>query len=151
MTKMFFERVNSKVFQMNFMRSDNKKMRKGTFQGGIHLHGHKEKTQGLATVPAKLPEKVYIPLSQHAGAPCTPLVQIGDEVKKGEKIGEGKGFVTSSIHASVSGKVIAIETKEHPGGNFVPCIVIENDHRERWAETDKRYPKPQNLTPDEIR
>ncbi len=126
-------------------------MKKATFKGGIHLHGHKERTKGLATMPANVPDKVYIPLSQHTGAPCTPIVQVGDEVKKGQKIGEGKGFVTSPIHASVSGKVTAIETKEHPGGSFVSCIVIENDRQEVWADTVKPQFNSQNLTPEEIR
>jgi electron transport complex protein RnfC len=112
-------------------------MRKATFKGGIHLAGHKELTSGKATVPARVPDKVYIPLSQHIGAPCTPLVLEGDQVKKGQRIGEGKGFVTSPVHASVSGKVTDIELREHPGGSFVQCIVIENDGREEWAESVK--------------
>lgn len=126
-------------------------MKKATFKGGTHLHGQKERTQSLATIVANVPDKVYIPLSQHTGAPCSPLVQPGDEVKKGQKIGEGKGFVTSPIHASVSGKVAAIETKEHPGGNFVSCIVIENDRQEQWADTVQPRLNPQDLTPEEIR
>ncbi len=95
-------------------------MRKASFKGGIHLHGYKELTSGKATVPARIPDKVYIPLSQHIGAPCASLVLVGDTVRKGQKIGEGKGFVTAPIHASVSGKVSAIELREHPGGTFCP-------------------------------
>lgn len=126
-------------------------MRKGTFKGGIHLAGHKEATQGQGILPAKIPNLVYIPLSQHTGAPCSPLVQAGDEVKIGQKIGEGKGFVTSPIHATVSGKVLAIEQKEHPGGSFVSCIVIENNGKEEWADTVKPHPNPGSLTPEELR
>jgi len=65
-------------------------MRKASFKGGIHLHGYKELTSGKATIPARIPDKVYIPLSQHIGAPCASLVLVGDEVKKGQRIGEGK-------------------------------------------------------------
>lgn len=126
-------------------------MSKNTFKGGIHPPGYKELTNSIATVPAKLPEKVYIPLSQHIGAPCSPLVQVGEEVLKGQKIAEGKGFVTSPIHASISGKVVAIEKKQHPGGNFVDCIVIENDGRDQWIDTIKPNPNPEALTPEEIR
>jgi len=122
-----------------------------TFKGGIHLSGYKEGTQGLAIVEAQVPRIVYLPVSQHIGAPCAPLVQVGDEVKKGQKIAEGKGFVTAPIHASVSGKVIAIENRPHPGGNFVNCIVIENDFKETWADTVKPNPHPEELTPEEIR
>lgn len=126
-------------------------MRKGTFKGGIHLAGSKEATQGQGILAAVIPDRVFIPISQHTGAPCSPIVQIGDEVKKGQKIGEGKGFVTAPIHASVSGKVAAIELKEHPGGNFVSCIVIENDGKEEWADTIKPHSSPESLTPEELR
>lgn len=126
-------------------------MRKATFKGGIHLVGHKEMTSGEKTIPAPVPDKVYIPLSQHIGAPCAPLVVVGEEVKKGQRIGEGKGFVSSPIHASVSGKVVAIELKEHPGGSFVPCIVIENDGKEEWAESVRPAGDPPRLSPEDIR
>lgn len=126
-------------------------MNTSTFRGGIHLPGYKEETQGLPVVPAGIPDKVYLPVSQHIGAPCTPLVQVGDEVKKGQKVAEGKGFVTSPIHASVSGKVVSIEKKQHPGGNFVNCIVIENNRKEEWADTVKPNPHPEELSPEEIR
>lgn len=126
-------------------------MSKSTFKGGIHPQGYKELTNKLETIPARLPEKVYIPVSQHIGAPCSPLVKIGDEVKKGQKIAEGKGFVTSPIHASISGKVVAIEKKQHPGGNFVDCIVIENDGQDEWCADLTPHQDPENLTPEEIR
>jgi len=126
-------------------------MKKYTFRGGIHLDGHKDMTNSLATIPAHVPDKVYIPLSQHIGAPCVPLVIVGEEVKKGQLIGEGKGFVTSPIHASVSGTVVAMEVMEHPSGSFVPCIVIENDRKEEWAKTVKPAVNPEDLTPEEIR
>lgn len=126
-------------------------MNRATFKGGIHLAGHKELTSGLPTIRAHIPDRVYIPLSQHIGAPCVPLVVVGDHVKKGQKIGMGKGFVSAPIHASVSGTVIAIELMEHPGGSFVPCIVIENDRKEEWADTVIPRSNPASLTPDELR
>lgn len=126
-------------------------MKKATFRGGIHPVGHKELTSGRETIPAPVPGRVYIPLSQHIGAPCAPLVVVGDEVKKGQRIGEGKGFVSAPVHASVSGKVVAIELMEHPGGSFVPCIVIENDGREEWAESVRPAGDPALLAPEEIR
>ena len=126
-------------------------MSRATFKGGIHPDGHKELTSNLPTVAALIPDRVYIPLSQHIGAPCVPLVVSGDEVKKGQKIGMAKGFVSAPIHASVSGKVVGIEVMEHPGGSFVPCIIIENDHREEWAETVQPATDPASLTPEELR
>ena len=49
-------------------------MSKATFKGGIHVDGHKELTSGTATILAAVPDRLYIPLSQHIGAPCAPLV-----------------------------------------------------------------------------
>jgi electron transport complex protein RnfC len=66
-------------------------------------------------------------MQQHIGAPCEPVVQIGDEVKVGQKIGEAKGFVSVPVHSSVSGKVTAVEPRLYSGGMAVPCIVIESD------------------------
>jgi len=126
-------------------------MKKTTFRGGVHLDGHKEMTSGLKTVAARIPDRVYIPLSQHIGAPCVPLVVAGDEVRKGQKIGMAKGFVSAPIHASVSGKVVGIELMEHPGGSFVPCIIIENDHKEQWADSIKPHEDPASLSPEELR
>jgi Na+-translocating ferredoxin:NAD+ oxidoreductase subunit C len=126
-------------------------MKKATFRGGIHLAGFKELTSGKPTIPARVPERVYIPLSQNIGAPCAPLVVVGAEVKKGQRIGEGKGFVSSPIHASVSGKVVAIDLKEHPGGSFIQCVVIENDGKEEWADTVKPLADPAALDPEELR
>jgi len=126
-------------------------MKKATFRGGIHLAGHKELTSGRQTIAAKVPDRVYIPLSQHIGAPCAPLVVVGDLVKKGHTIGMGKGFVSAPVHASVSGKVIAIDIMEHPGGSFVPAIVIENNGKEEWAETVQPAGDPATLQPEQIR
>ena len=122
-----------------------------TFKGGIHLPGYKESTQGLTIIPASIPDKVYLPVSQHIGAPCIPLVEVGTEVKIGQKIAAVKGFVTSPVYASVSGKVVAIEKRQHPGGNFVECIIIENDRKEEWVETIKPNPHPEDLSAEEIR
>ncbi|MBL0224782.1 MAG: electron transport complex subunit RsxC [Geobacteraceae bacterium] len=126
-------------------------MNTSTFKGGIHPEGHKELTCGIKTSTARVPDKVYIPLSQHIGAPCVPLVTVGEKVAKGEKIGDGKGFVSSPIHASVSGTVVAIEVMEHPGGTFVPCIVIENDRLETWHESVRPPADPEALSPAELR
>lgn len=125
-------------------------MIKLTFRGGIHLPGLKEQSKDRKIVHSSIPEKVYLPLAQHLGAPCTPLVQIGDMVKKGQKIGEGKGPVTAPIHASISGEVVAIEKMPSPAGNYVPCIVIQNDGRDEWHESIKTRDSVDTLTREEL-
>ncbi|MDQ9823081.1 hypothetical protein RFZ44_06895, partial [Acinetobacter sp. 163] len=74
------------------------------------------------------PKVLVIPMQQHIGAPCSPLVQVGDKVRKGQKIGDGEGLCVP-VHASVSGTVIAIEPRPHTSGRMVNAVVIENDFR----------------------
>lgn len=126
-------------------------MQKSTFKGGIHVPGNKDITNSMETLPAVIPNRVFIPLAQHIGKPSLLLVSVGDEVRKGQKIGDSQGFVSVPIHASVSGKVVALEKKALPGGNYAQCIVIENDGQEQWAETVKPHPNPASLSPDELR
>ena len=110
-----------------------------SFRGGIHpLHkiGHGKglsANKPIEVMPA--PERVYIPMSQHIGSPCAPCVSVGDEVKRGQKVGEVKGFVSAPVHASVSGKVVAIEPHVITGGSTVTCVVIENDYKDEWDES----------------
>lgn len=98
-----------------------------TFKGGTHPPHSKKATEGLQIERANEPKVVVIPMQQHIGAPCEPIVKIGDEVKVGQKIGEAKGFVSVPVHSSVSGKVTAVEPRLYSGGMAVPCIVIESD------------------------
>ena len=102
---------------------------KRLFFGGIHPKYNKE----MSTVGKELrtiaPARVVLPMQQHIGAPCTPLVQVGDSVKLGQKIGDGEGLCVP-VHASVSGKVIAIEPRPHTSGREVLAVVIENDFQD---------------------
>jgi len=122
-----------------------------TFQGGVHPAGNKELTSHKPTVIAAIPKRVVIPLSQHIGAPTKPLVVIGQEVKKGEKIGESGGFVSAPVHASVSGKVVAIGSFPHSLGMDVPAVVIESDGKEEWAAAIKETPDYLQLSPEELK
>ncbi|HEY4708330.1 MAG TPA: hypothetical protein VII64_12795, partial [Thermodesulfobacteriota bacterium] len=76
-----------------------------TFERGVHPSYYKELTSAKGIVPAALPKAVVIPLVQHTGAPCEPLVKKGEVVAEGQKIGEVKAFVSAPVHASISGKV----------------------------------------------
>ncbi len=90
-------------------------------------------TENCATEKLPAPETVRIPLSQHIGAPCTPLVAVGDTVDKGQVIGEVTSGLGCPVHATVSGKVSAIEEVFTPQGRKVRQIVIENDGEERMS------------------
>ena len=76
------------------------------------------------------PPQVVIPMIQHIGAPNKPLVQKGDYVTMGQKIGESPAPVSAPVHASVSGKVVAVEPRPHPLGDMILSVVIENDYKD---------------------
>ncbi len=99
---------------------------KHLFFGGIHPKYNKEMSTRVTTFHSVTPNQVVIPMQQHIGAPCTPLVQVGDRVLRGQKIGDGEGLCVP-VHASVSGTVVAIEPRPHTSGRMVNAIVIEND------------------------
>ncbi|MCR8746492.1 electron transport complex subunit RsxC [Romboutsia lituseburensis] len=120
-----------------------------TFRGGIHPPYKKEYSNQKAIEKAENPKVVYIPLQQHIGAPASPIVQVGDSVKVGQKIGEQQGFVSCNVHSSVSGKVIAIKEYEVAGGTGI-CVVIENDFLEEKHESVKPKGELENLTKEEI-
>ena len=101
---------------------------KHLFFGGIHPKYNKEMSKTIPTVKVIEPKTVVIPMVQHIGAPCTPLVQVGDRVLKGQKIGDGEGLCVP-VHASVSGTVVAIEPRPHTRGGLVNAVVIENDFK----------------------
>lgn len=121
-----------------------------TFKGGIHPPDKKTLASSSSIVQAKPPKIVIIPLSQHIGAPCNSIVSIGQELKKGEVIGEPAGFVSSPVHASVSGKVVAIGEFPNAMGRMVNSVVIENDSREEWT-TLKDHPDYLNLSAEELK
>ena len=93
---------------------------------GVHVP-HRKNTAGAATVSMDPPSVVTIPMSMHIGAPAKPLVKPGDLVTVGQRIAEIGGFVSSPVHASVSGKVKKIDEMLNSQGRKVPVIVIESD------------------------
>lgn len=123
------------------------------FKGGVHPDYHKEITATMAVAAMKVPEKVVIPLQQHIGAPCEPLqsIEIGTQVRLGQKIAESSGFVSAPIHASVSGTVTAIGPYNHPLGRPVQAITIESDGEDKWDDGVKPAGDLDNLSPEEIR
>lgn len=120
-----------------------------TFKGGIHPPYNKEYTKDKALEIAKEPSTVYIPLQQHIGAPCKAIVNVGDLVKVGQKIGEQQGYISCNVHSSVSGKVKAIKQHEVSGGSSL-CIIIENDFKGELHESVKPKGNLEDLSKDEI-
>lgn len=105
-------------------------------RGGVHPDGHKDRSAALTIATATVPERVYLPMRQHAGADALPLVKVGQQVLKGQLIAAAASEVSAPVHASTSGRVIAIEavTAPHPSGLPASAIVIESDGEDRWID-----------------
>ncbi len=88
---------------------------------------HRKNTSDMQSVVMPSPKTVTIPMQQHIGAPCKPVVAVGDTVCVGTVIGDSDAFVCAPIHSSVSGTVKSITNITLPGGNAVEAVVIESD------------------------
>ena len=122
---------------------------KHLFFGGIHPKYNKEmsiKNEHLLTI---IPKQVVIPMLQHIGAPCTPMVQVGDRVLRGQKIGDGEGLCVP-VHASVSGTVVAVEPRPHTSGRTIPAVVIENDYQDTPVQVSGLTQPLEQLDIDEV-
>ena len=143
-----YSKVNFKVVN-DYVKSIRENRLEG-YYGGIHPSERKEFTEHLALERFPDPQTVVIPLSMHAGAPANPVVQVGDTVKVGQKIGESAGFISSPIHSSVSGTVTAIETHKHATRGECLSVVIQSDGKNTLHESVKPNKDLDSLTPDEI-
>jgi len=104
--------------------------------GGIHPKENKI-SAGKSIQNIEIPEQVIIPLSQHIGAPCQPIVKKGDKVKVGTKIGKSVGYVSANIHSSVSGTVLKIDKALDFSGYRRDAVFIKTEGDE-WDESIDR-------------
>lgn len=105
-----------------------------SFRGGVHPPYHKDQTAGRAVERMPLPDRLVIPMSQHLGAPCTPLVAKGDRVVRGQLIGTVEAVISVPVHASASGEVVAVGTALTPAGVRAQAVTIVPD-ADQDAET----------------
>lgn len=109
-------------------------MRLRSFPGGVHPHDHKHFSASAKIENLPIPKRVVIPISQHIGAPSTPVVKVGDVVKTGQVIAEASGFVSIPQHASISGKITKVDSFPHPCGGKQTAIEITGDGLDEWIE-----------------
>ncbi len=119
------------------------------FFGGVHPDGMKQLSRDAAIVEFPAPKTVTIPMSQHIGAPCKPLVKVGDHVDIGQKIGDNSGLCVP-VHASVSGTVKAVKPCAHSNGTMVLSVVIENDYENTYAPEVAPREGANDLSPQEL-
>ncbi len=122
------------------------------FRGGLALADHKITAQ-MPIRECPLDELYIVPLKQHIGTRCTPLVKAGDYVMRGQKIAKSEGYVSAPVHAPTSGNIVKIEEHkvQHPSGLSMPCIFLEPDGRDAWDYSHEPIENYRELTPAEIR
>jgi electron transport complex protein RnfC len=114
------------------------------FRGGVHPPEHKEPTAGSPVVWAPVPARLVVPLSQHLGAPCAPVVEKGDRVMRGQMIGDADAMVSAPVHAPVTATIVEIGTTLTLGGTVVPAVVIEPDEQQ---DLESYQPIPESADP----
>ncbi|WP_417071347.1 electron transport complex subunit RsxC [Niveibacterium terrae] len=122
-----------------------------SFHGGVKPPYHKAESAGDAIVRAPLPEQLIVPLHQAVGGTPYPLVEAGQRVLKGQRIGAAEGTVSSAVHAPTSGTVVAVEPRQmaHSSGLSTLSVVIAPDGQEEWCE---KQPIPwQDMSADAVR
>ena len=122
-----------------------------SFFGGVHPKDNKHYTRDLAVQEFPAPDLLVVPMSQHIGITCEPLVKKNDLVTKGQKIGDHSGLCVP-VHAPVSGKVKAVEARPHSSGVTIMSVVIENDHQDTLCpDIHPRTPQVVDaLSPEEL-
>ncbi|MFQ5581561.1 MAG: electron transport complex subunit RsxC [Mariprofundaceae bacterium] len=122
------------------------------FPGGVHP----DQDKLSAVIPigdCPLPSALIVPMKQHIGEACSPLVDVGETVKRGQKIARAQGYVSAPVHAPTSGKVVKIEEHPipHPSGLGMPCMFIEPDGKDEWETGLDPWPDYRERDAGEVR
>jgi len=117
----------------------------GKLHGGLRLPGEKLVSTSIEIQRVPVPDQLVLPLQQHVGEPAHPVVGIGEFVLKGQLVAVSSGSLGAPVHASSSGKVVAIEPwpVSRRYGDNAPCIIIECDGEDRAIEP-AAAPSPYN-------
>jgi electron transport complex protein RnfC len=122
-----------------------------TFRHGVHPPDSKELTNHLPVRRLPFPERIALPLRQHAGKPARCLVSPGDRVERGDKIAASDGFVSVPIHASAAGTVAAIDWWPHPDGSLTETVLIDVERHSPQIPRPRSVPHWDGLAPSEVR
>lgn len=143
-----YSKVNFKVIS-EYVKSIRENRLAG-YYGGVHPTEHKELSEHKSLVKFPEPKIAVIPMAQHLGAPANPIVQVGDKVTVGQKIGEPSAFISAPVHASISGTVIAVEDRPHANRGTCLSVVIESDGKNTLHESVKPHGDLDSLSAEEI-
>ena len=125
----------------------------GRLHGGLRLPSEKTGSTAMQIHTMPVPAQLVLPLAQHSGDPAQPVVGIGEKVLKGQLIAEADGALSAPVHASSSGKIVAIEPwpVSRRLGEPAPCIVIECDGEDRAIEQSEPIVAYHSLSPEDLR
>lgn len=107
-----------------------------SFKGGVKPVPNKTQSTQRPIAQAPMVGRYIVPLHQSVGGTPRPTVQVGDQVLKGQRLGEADGWVSAAVHAPTSGTVVEIGPHPipHPSGLPTDCVVIAADGHDRWIE-----------------
>jgi electron transport complex protein RnfC len=120
------------------------------FYGGVHPSPQKNLTSDASLKRVFVPKRVVLPLSQHTGSPAEPIVKAGDQVKAFSEIAKATGFVSSPVHASISGKVTKISYSSTPTSNRALSVFIESQGDEDQDFKVSQRRDPNGLSGEEL-
>ena len=124
----------------------------GKLHGGLRLEAHKTVSTATPIQDVPVPAQLILPIDQQVGDAAQPVVNIGERVLKGQLLAEPYGNLGAPVHASSSGKIIAIEpwpvAKRY--GETAPCIVIECDGEDHAIEGWEEPLPYRELPPDAL-
>ena len=143
-----FSKVNFKVIN-DYVKAIRAERFEG-YYGGVHPTERVGITEHMSLIRFPEPETVVIPLSMHSGAPAKCVVQVGDAVKVGQVIGEAADDISARVHASISGTVIAVESRPHAILGTCQSVVIRSDGKNELHKSVRPGKGLEEMTPAEI-
>src|SRR5665647_1833994 len=120
------------------------------FRHGVHPPEEKGLTSDLPIRRMPYPDELVLPLRQHAGKPAKLCVKVGDQVERGDKVGEADGFMSVPIHASAAGTVIDIDWWPHPDGTMAESVIIEVERFAPQVARPRLVPHWQGLSVEQV-
>jgi len=124
----------------------------GKLHGGLRLPAEKAESTAQQIQRMPVPKQIVLPIAQHVGEPAHPIVGIGENVRRGQLVAENWGSLSAPVHASTSGKVVAIEPwpVSRRFGNNAPCIVIDCDGEDLALESPDKGAPYKTYEPTEL-
>ncbi len=109
-------------------------------RGGVHPNDGKSLSKDMPIEKLPLPGELFLSMSQHLGAPATPLKKKGDRVERGELVGESSSFISANVHSPVNGVVSDVRPVRLATGGNAMCLVIKVDEDQGEDPFVRSYP-----------